>query len=396
MTTMTKITRTFFGQFLMIAALLTGILSGGVQAAETDSWLGLPVTYIDDGITFHPWPGHGLRDVKVHTPDPILIAKAWVTPDWGGWISGKTNRIRIEAEQIIARPSSLLRLGSAEGKSTKKITGVRFNSLKLLLGNTSITLPAGEIEFAEDGTMSHLRTAIEQFAKFDVSPAAGKLTVLMNTAVWNWDVLHALHFDGLVAQGEIADDHILFDKIGGTADGGSADGVVQIAVTDSFAAAGEIALDKMDVPVLFKFFFPNQPVQGMISSKFKFSTAAPTLAELGKKVVTSGSFSIKSGSIDRFGLLEGLRREGSGVVGGGLVKFTALEGSFSGGVGKPTSVSISRLDGGAMQANGSFVIKDDATVKGSMNASIRLPSGENKSRTMLIDGEVKAPQLKIP
>ncbi len=154
-------TGALFSAALLVVAHFA--FSGVAQGASPEAWLGLPVTYIANGYTFHPWPAQALRNVEVHTPDPIMIAKAWVTPDWAAWITGgKTNRVRIEADEIVARPSSLIRLGSFDGKSTHKITAVRFAKLKLLMGTSAVVLPAGEMEFAEDGTMTHLRITTEQ------------------------------------------------------------------------------------------------------------------------------------------------------------------------------------------------------------------------------------------
>jgi hypothetical protein len=117
---------------------------------------------------------------------------------------------------------------------------------------------------------------------------------------------------------------------------------------------------------------------------------------LGKTMTASGPFSLRSGSIDRFGLLEGLRRQNPGPAGGGLTKFIALEGTFSGGVGKPSVVSIRRLDSGALQGSGSFQIGAEGQLRGNISASIKLPNGDNKSRSMALTGAVNAPTLMVP
>ncbi len=88
-----------------------------------------------------------------------MIAKAWVTPDWAAWITGgKTNRVHIEADEIVARPSSLARLGLIDGKSTHKITAVRFARLKLLVGATAQShCPQEKWSLPKMARMTHLR-----------------------------------------------------------------------------------------------------------------------------------------------------------------------------------------------------------------------------------------------
>lgn len=381
------------GVLMMFAYFVTGVANG----ASPESWLGLPVTYVEDGFAFHPWPARVLKDVKVHTPDPILMGKAWVTPDWAAWITaGKTNRVRLETDEIVARPSSLLRLGVFDGRSTHKITAVRFAKLKVLMGSTAIVLPAGEMEFNEEGTLAHLRVNTEQGVRFDVTPTADKLAVLVQTNSWKWDVLSALRFDNVVAQGDVNDDRLLLDKIGGTGDGGSVDGFVRLVVTDKFAVDGELQLDKLDAVEVLKRIYPRHTVLGSLGAKVKIAASGDSLADLGKTMTSSGTYTIRSGHIDRFGMLEGVRRQDSGPAGGGLTKFLSLDGSFSGGVDKPSQVSIRRLDGGALQGSGSFQINDASELRGNVFASIKLPNGDSKSRALVLTGKVSAPTLMVP
>jgi len=391
-------TSRFICRFLACWALFAAFSLSIAQAVEPESWLGLPVTFVDDGYTYHGGPARGLRDIKLHTTDPIQVNKGWVKPDWGAWITGgKTNRVRLDAEEIVAKPSALLRLGMVDGKTTHKLTGLHFTRLKLLLGANSITLPEGEMEFAEDGTLSHIRLAIDSFAKFDVVPKEGKLTVLMQTTgMWKWNVLSAVRFDTLVAQGDITDDGVTFDKIGGTGDGGSMEGVVRLTVTDKFQFDGDIELDKLKSADLLSRFFAGHTVQGALTAKVKFSAQGESLADAAKAVTASGTYHLHSGSIDRLGVLEGLRRATSGPAGGGLTKFLELDGSFSGATGKATSVTIRRLDGGAMQGSGSFQIANDGSLRGNLAAAIKLPNGDSKSRAMALGGRVNAPDLIVP
>ncbi len=220
--------------------------------------------------------------------------------------------------------------------------------------------------------------------------------MLLQLNTWKWDVLPALHFDSIVAQGDLNDDRLLLDKIGATGDGGSTEGFVRLTVTDKFAVDGDLKLDKLDAPDVLTRMYAGHTVQGTLSANVKIAANADSLAELGKNMTASGTYSLRSGSIDRFGLLEGLRRDQSGSAGGGLTKFVALDGSFSGGVGKPSSVSIRRLDGGALQGSGSFQIGLESQLRGNVAASIKLPNGDSKSRALVLTGAVNAPTLMVP
>jgi hypothetical protein len=273
---------------------------------------------------------------------------------------------------------------------------VRFAKLKLLMGTTAIALPAGELEFAEDGTMTHLRVATEQGMRFDVTPHEGKLAVLVQLTNWKWDLISALRFESVVAQGDINDDRLLLDKIGGTGDGGSVEGLVRLTVTDAFAVDSELKLDKLDAVEVLKRLYPGHTIQGTLSATVKLAASSANLDELGKNMTASGTYALRSGSIDRFGLLEGLRRQESGPAGAGLTKFVALDGNFSGGVGKPSAISIRRLDGGALQGSGNFQINLESQLRGNISASIKLPNGDSKSRALVLTGAVNAPTLMVP
>jgi hypothetical protein len=194
----------------------------------------------------------------------------------------------------------------------------------------------------------------------------------------------------------LSDDRLLLDKIGGTGDGGSMDGLVRLTVTDKFMVDGEVKLDKLDSVEVLKRLYPGHTVQGVLSANVKIAASGASLAALGAGMTSSGTYSLHSGSIDRFGLLEGLRRQESGPAGGGLTKFVSLDGGFSGGVGKASAISMRRLDGGAMQGSGSFQIALDGQLRGNVSASIKLPNGDSKSRALVLTGKVNSPTLMVP
>ncbi|GAB4063831.1 hypothetical protein [Uliginosibacterium sediminicola] len=384
---------------LMTIALLALTASlRPAEAAMPTSWLGLSVTYIEDGYSLRPAPSKFVRELKVHTPDPVSINKLWIKPDWADWIlGGKTNRYKMEADEVVARPSALARMGSNEGKTDYKVTSLRFAHLKLLLGNKTISLPAGEMSFAEDGTLAGVQIELEPHLLFDLRPQDGKLQLLFSTSGWKWNVLPALNFDQISATGGMDDDGFYFDKIGATGLGGAIEGRLRVAVSDDFALEGDLHLGKLNAPSLLAKFFGNQPVQqGLLSADFKLSARGASMAELASQVSSKGSFMIQSGAIERFGLLEGLRLPGPGLAGGGLTKFQKLDGSFSWATGKPVSIVLRNLDGGALQASGAFVIQNDGSLRGNISGALSLPNGGGKLRALSLRGTVKAPELFIP
>lgn len=371
-------------------------LAGGAAAQEAESWLGLPVTYQGRSYTFTPWPAIEVRALRIATANPILIDRATVTPDWGAWITEfKTQRLRMHANQVTASPDALLRLSIIDGRSTRKLTVLRFNSLRLLVGGGVLELPAGQIDFAADGTLAHLKIALEQGPTIDVAPQNGKLGVMVQASSWRWAGLSAFLWESLVAQGELTSDGVLFDRIGGNAEGGSVRGTIRLAFGDKVQMSGELKLDSLRAASLLARLFPRHPVQGTLSGNVKIAAQAPTLGALGENLVSNGSFLVKDGSIDRFGLLEGMRKAGGGAAGGGLTRFDTLSGTLSAKAGQQYSIGVQRLDAGALQGSGNAQVAPDGSLKGFFSGSLRLPGGESSSRGFALTGSVESPTLMI-
>lgn len=385
--------RHFVAGFLVLCSF-----TGGAWAQEAESWLGLPVTYKSRSYAFSPWPAIEVRELKVATATPILINKAFVTPDWGDWITEfKTQRVRIQADQVTATPEALLRLSFIDGRSSRKVTTLRFEGLNLIVGGMTLSLPKGEMDFAADGTLAHLKIALDQGLNLDISPVGGKLTVMLQASSWRWAGMPLFLWESVVLQGELTGDALTFDKMGGNSDGGTVRGLLRFAFTEKLVdLSGELKLDNMRTTSMIGRAFPRHTVQGHLSGTFKLSAQGSSVAELAKSTAINGNYTIKDGAIDRFGLLEGLRKGGGGAAGGGLTRFETLTGSIKGQAGQGWQVGIQRLDAGALQGSGSVNVGMDGKLKGYFSGSMRLPGGETSSRGFSVTGAVEAPTLMIP
>lgn len=379
-----------------LACMLLVGLGCAAQAAEPEVWLGLPVTDGGRSYTFAPWPALEMRDLKLATTEPILINRAWVSPDWATWITEfKTTRMRVKAAQVIATPAALARLGIIDGRSTHKISALKFDSLRLKLGSNSLDLPAGEMEFSADGTLARIRVTLAQGVTLEASPHAGKLALMLQTASWKWSALPGFLFESLVAQGEMSNDGIVMTNIAGNAEGGVVRGNLQLAVTDVFKLDGQLKLEAMRAKDLLGRLYPRHPLQGTLGADLKVATQASDFFALGKDLSVSGTYTIRDGSIDRFGLLEGLRKSGGGVAGGGLTKFDVMSGSINGKAGQSFVMNIQRLDAGALQGSGSATMDAEGKLRGRFAGSIRLPNGFSESRAFSLTGTFDSPTLII-
>ncbi|MDO6385967.1 MULTISPECIES: hypothetical protein [unclassified Uliginosibacterium] len=383
---------------LLKTALLLNLSFSGAQASaapEKQTWLGLPVEFAAQSYAFKKGPAIELDKLKVMTATPIEISRAWMMPDWADWITEfKTRKVRVVAGEIVAKPSSLARLGVVDGPSTRFVTRIEFSSLKLMFGDTPLSLPAGEMQFGDDGAMSRIRVQLEGGISLDLSPReGGRLGVLVQTGNFKPQLLSAFRFDSVVAQGEMADDYVLLDRIGANGDGGSLSGVLRLVSAGKFLLEGELKMESVRARDVIDRLYPRAVVDGILSGNFKISSSADTLAELGKSVVVEGSYVLKSGSIDRFGLLEGMRRSGTGVVGGGLLRFEQISGKFGGRTGAPAQANFQGLSSGALRGSSNFVIDPDGRLKGSVSGTLALPGGEVISRNFELSGKASAPSL---
>lgn len=367
-------------------------------AAESYSWLGLPVTFKAKEYAFKPWPAYELRQLQVQTIQPIDMKHVWLTPDWSSWLTEfKTNRMRAQVDEIVAKPAALARLGTSDGPSTRKITRLQFAHLKLQLGSTVLDFPAGEMLFGGDGTLTSVRVSLGDKVQVTLKPNAGKLGVSVQTERLTLPSLPALVFESIIAQGEIDDDGITLDKLGANGDGGAVGGSLRIALSEGSAVlSGELVLNSLRAKDVLERLYPRHVVDGILNANIKIKTSGATLADLkASPVQLDGDFVLKAGSIDRFGLLEGMKKSDSGVVGGGLVRFESISGKFAGGTGAKSTASFGGLNNGALQGRGNFSVTQEGVLAGSVGGNLRLPGGELVSRNLHLAGKASAPILSV-
>lgn len=367
-------------------------------AQEKNTWLGLPVEFGKQSYAFKNGPAIELEKPRVLTTAPVEFSRAWLVPDWADWITHfSTRKVHVVAGDIAAKPSSLARLGFVDGPSSKIVTKLEFSSLKLLFGDTPLMLPAGDMQFAPDGALARVRVRLGSGASLELTPReGGRLGVSLQTGTFKTPVLEAFRFDSVVAQGEMADEQIVLDRIGTSGDGGSLSGVLRLVSAGKFLLEGNIRMEGIRAQDVLQRIYPGAVVDGLLSGNFKISTSADSFEALGKSVAVEGSYVLKSGTLDRFGLLEGMRRSGSGVVGGGVVRFEQISGKFSGRTGAPAQASFVDLVSGALRGSSSFLVDPSGALRGSARGSLSLPGGEMISRSFTLAGKVDAPTLIAP
>lgn len=369
-----------------------------VAAQEKPAWLGLPLEYAKQSYAFKGGPAVELERVRVLTSPAIEADRVWVRPDWSAWMTRfETQKVRLVAGAVTARPAALSRLGRVDGASTKRVTRLEFGSLKLLFGDTPLQLPAGEMLFADDGALTRIRVALGGGVSVELVPReGGRLGVLVQSGELRWPVLPAFRLDSMVAQGEMTDDQIVLDRIGANGDGGSLSGVIRLVSAGKFLLEGDLVMNSLRARDVIQRLYPRAVVDGVLSGNLRVASSADSFDGLGRAIAVEGTYELKSGSIDRFGLLEGMRRSGSGVVGGGLVRFDQLNGRFSGRSGANAQASFSNLVSGALRGASSFTLDPAGALRGTVSGSLVLPGGEVVSRRFVLSGKVDAPTLTAP
>lgn len=377
--------------------LLVAVVSlSALAAAESYLWLGLPVGFKNKEYAFRSGPAVALQKVQIQTVQPIQMEHVWLMPDWGVWLSEfNTHSVRAEADEVVATPVALMRLGLSDGPSSRRITRLHFERLKLVLAATTLDLPAGDMEFSADATLSRVRINLEGGVQIMFAPGDGKLGLAVQTERLSLNALPALLFDNVLAQGTIDEDGIVLNKIGASGDGGAVSGALNVSLAaDKASVTGDLEFKGLRIKNLLDRAYPRHVLDGSLNGNMKIKASAPTLVGL-KDAPTqmSGNFTLKAGSIDRFGLLEGMRRNDSGVVGGGLVRYDVLNGSFSGATGAKASVSFSDLNNGALQGRGRFTVSPEGNLSGAIGGSLRLPNNDVVTHNFALEGKVSAPVL---
>lgn len=379
-----------------VAIIVGGVAQAVAAATELESWLGQPVSYEARGYAFKPWPALELRRVRIQSAQPIEITAAWLTPDYAEWVARwDTRHLRVMADEIVARPAALARLGLPGGPSSRIVTRMGFGRLKLRFGTGFLDLPAGHMEFGPDGTLARIRVTLEEHVSLDMTPRGGQLALLIQAQSLKWPVLPAFKFESVVAQGYIGDDRIVLDKIGASGDGGAVSGAMQLVANGKFTLDGNLKILGMRAKDLLERLYPRHPVDGALTANLRLNATGPSFETLGSALTVNGNYTLKAGSIDRFGLLEGLRKSGPGVAGGGRVRFDAITGGFSGGKGRQGSLSFHGLEAGALRASGSMTVTPQGELNGTVHGTLQPPGGETMSRSMSLGGRVDAPMLSV-
>jgi len=383
--------------FMLAAVALSATLlmpAARAAALEKETWLGLPVSAKQHEYTWNGGLAMELRQVKVQTTKPIEVDKAWLKPDWADWITSfNTRSVRVSTGNIVARPSSLVRLGVVDGSSSRVVTRLEFSGLTLLFGSSRLALPAGEMNFAKDGTLKVIRVVADKL-RIEMSPTQdGKLTLLVQTGDIKWPLLPAFLFDDIAAQGSISDDTITLDKVGASGPDGAISAALRVIATDQFQLDGTARLEGVHIEPVVARLYKKGVVTGWLSGEFSFTSTAPSFESLVNAVQVEGKYEIRNGMIDKFGLLEGMRRRESGVVGGGQIRFDSIHGTFKGSTGEPAEVTMSGLTSGALHGSSRFSVMPDGKLRGVAVGSLLLPGGESVSRSFQVSGDVGAPVL---
>ena len=380
----------------LIVLLVSAVSLSALAAAESYLWLGLPAGFKAKEYAFRSGPAVELQKVQVQTVQPIQVGRVWLMQDWGSWLSEfNTHSVSAEADEIVATPAALMRLGLSVGPSSRRITRLHFERLKLVLAATTLDIPAGDMEFSADATLSRIRVNLGEGVQVMLVPGNGKLGLAIQTERLSLKALPALLFDSALAQGYIDDNEIVLNKIGANGDGGAISGALKIALTaDMASVTGDLEFKGLRIKDLLDRAYPRHVLDGLLSGNMKIKASAPTLVGL-KDAPTQlgGNFTLKAGSIDRFGLLEGMRRNDSGVVGGGLVRYDVFSGSFSGATGAKASVSFGGLNNGALQGRGRFTVSPEGNLSGVIGGSLRLPNNDVVTHNFVLEGKVSAPVL---
>lgn len=363
-------------------------------AVESYFWLGLPVSFQAKEYVFNPWPALELRKLQVQTTQPIEIPRISLKPDWSAWLTEfKTKRLRAETDEITATPSALARLGTSDGASSRAITRLVFQHLRLKVGTAVLNLPEGKMEFASDGTLVAVRIPMDKM-QLTLSPNQGKLQVALQAERTIIPNLSAFVFNSVVAEGTIDEQGITLDKFGANGDGGSVSGTLRIALDEGANLSGNMTINSVNAKDMLDRIFPRHVVTGDLSGEFKLESKANSFENLPTAPITlEGTYTLKRGSIDHFGLLEGIRQANSGVVGAGLVRFDSISGKVSGGTGVKTTVTFTGLRNGALTGNGEFAVAPDGMLSGGVNGSLVLPDGRTLSNHFRLNGRASTPVM---
>jgi uncharacterized protein involved in outer membrane biogenesis len=376
--------------------------------AQMSARLHEPVAISGLALAMLPLPHLEARDITVGNTRLVHVDTLIVRPDLTSLLSDTRVINEIQLQGVQVRHALFNRVGrwarEEAARQAEATTRAGPPSLKI----DRVTVSEADIRF-RDFWLKDLQAEIDltdgKPTEIRVSQDGGRLRVtaqpdssdswklVIEGHDWTVPLGLPLQFDVLQAEAIVTATGITADKFSGALYGGTVNGPVDVSWKPTWAASGQLDIQKVDIAPVVALLKRNLEMNGRLTADPTFSTQANEPGGLMAELKVDSDFTLETGTIQKVDLVAAARNPLDRQAGkGGKTEFDRLAGHL---VLDPSQYQFSDLEvsSGLFRATGDVTVaRGDQKLNGRIDAALR-GTASLISMPLHVSGTVQEPSL---
>lgn len=201
-------------------------------------------------------------------------------------------------------------------------------------------------------------------------------------------------FDSYELRARMVRDALTIESFGAAGYGGKIEATGGLVFAPVARLDAQIGLSKVDAARLMALAGSRIALGGTLDAQATLLASSEGVSSLKTLTTLEGTISIDTGVLGRLDVGAAIRERGTGKLQGGETRFETMAGRFNFSDGT-LEVRITRLDAGALDANGRLAVARDDSLEGRISAAVA-SGGRRISVPVTVSGTVTAPVLETP
>lgn len=201
-------------------------------------------------------------------------------------------------------------------------------------------------------------------------------------------------FDSYELRANMVRDSLTIESFGAAGYGGKIEATGGLVFAPVARLDAQVGLSKVDAARLMELAGSRIALGGTLDAQATLVASSEGVSSLKTLTTLEGTFSIDTGVLGRLDVGAAIRERGTGKLQGGETRFETMAGRLNLSDGA-LDVRITRLDAGALDANGRLAVARDDALEGRISAAVA-SGGRRISVPVTVSGTVTAPVLETP
>jgi hypothetical protein len=332
-----------------------------------------------------------LRDVTVGIEQEMKIAGVVLKFNLLSLLSeskvigdAELNEVSIKGAQLERLAPGLNRMGGDRGFPVRHLT---LRRVTVVTEEIAVPELAGVAEIDGQGAFSRVALHSEDDKySFDLQPVQGRWQLGVSLRETGLPWLPAIVFSDLSAKGILSEGEVNFTEMDAHIYNGILLGSAKLSWRRGWQLQGQLEAKTFELDKMF----PKYGVTGELFGEGAFSMAGEKLSQLGAAPRLDASFTVKSGVINGFDMVETARLLSREHMVGGRTHFDDIVGVVQ--VENHTQhFRQLRIVSGMLSANGSFDVSPGNQLSGNFSADVKMRAGSNP---LTLFGTLDEPKLR--